>query len=576
MHACSGFQGCTPYTSCGRALATCSAAQAKAWTDGLGQALWALHSAFQKLGNKTIICNGTGGMYSCDGKTPCFCDAANKERFYPNENDLQQVVDAAGVDNGLNPFWGIIHVPHINDAIGNFNKSLAGFLATAGAAGTPFGFGVGFEYECEEGGWLRDFSELHKPLGPPAGPPKVSNVNITAGSRAAVFTRAYKSGVKVFYNSTAHPRDSSACIEWGDGSRTDAGGCEAMDVHMLSHAWQGAWKSDDGQDEGHSGTPAGGGCTVLGTATCYTDSTTAHTINRPLGPKTATSPHYRGMTQQGCAQLCHNQNKKLAGVEYGWQCYCGNALNFVPAPSTGCTMACPGNSGEKCGGADAVFVFEFNCTGKGPGPAPGPGPGPSPSPPTAGDFDWLDPCNLTAVANRSKVGFGWCDYSAPALTRAKALVQAMTLDEKARTMQPFAPPISRLRLPPLWTTDALHGAFSSPHYKNCTVFPQAVANAASFDREYLRRMARVAADETRAKTNGEYGIFKSQTYFSSNVIWTPVVNLCRDPRWGWVSRTLPSAHSKSHPARADFWKWPFCHLVQPLPGNAGGGPVSDL
>jgi beta-glucosidase-like glycosyl hydrolase len=78
-------------------------------------------------------------------------------------------------------------------------------------------------------------------------------------------------------------------------------------------------------------------------------------------------------------------------------------------------------------------------------------------------------------------------------------------------MVPFAPPIGRLRLPPLWTTDALHGAFSSPHYSNCTVFPQAISNAASFDKRYLAKMARVAADETRAKTNGEYGVFKSQT-----------------------------------------------------------------
>ena len=34
----------------------------------------------------------------------------------------------------------------MNEGVGNFNKSLAGFLATAGGAGTPFGYGVGFEY----------------------------------------------------------------------------------------------------------------------------------------------------------------------------------------------------------------------------------------------------------------------------------------------------------------------------------------------------------------------------------------------------------------------------------------------
>jgi beta-glucosidase-like glycosyl hydrolase len=49
---------------------------------------------------------------------------------------------------------------------------------------------------------------------------------------------------------------------------------------------------------------------------------------------------------------------------------------------------------------------------------------------------------------------------------------------------------------------------------------------------YMHKMARVAADETRAKTNGEYGRFHSQDYLHSNVIWTPVVNICRDVRWG--------------------------------------------
>jgi beta-glucosidase len=51
-------------------------------------------------------------------------------------------------------------------------------------------------------------------------------------------------------------------------------------------------------------------------------------------------------------------------------------------------------------------------------------------------------------------------------------------------------------------------------------------------------MARVAADETRAKTNGEYGRFRSQDYLHSNVIWTPVVNICRDARWGRCQETL--------------------------------------
>ena len=54
-------------------------------------ALWDLHDQLKAKGNKTIICNDTGQMFACGGKKPCYCDAANKERFYPNVNDLKQV-----------------------------------------------------------------------------------------------------------------------------------------------------------------------------------------------------------------------------------------------------------------------------------------------------------------------------------------------------------------------------------------------------------------------------------------------------------------------------------------------------
>ena len=55
---------------------------------------------------------------------------------------------------------------------------------------------------------------------------------------------------------------------------------------------------------------------------------------------------------------------------------------------------------------------------------------------------------------------------------------------------------------------------------------------------YYRSFARVAADETRAKTNGEFGRFRTQDYFLSNIVWTPVVNLCRDSRWGRCQETM--------------------------------------
>lgn len=233
-----GFQGCSP-DGCPGALANCSDLQQKAWLQGLNTTLWELHRQLKAKGNKTIICNGTGKMWACGGKTPCFCDAANKERFYPGENDLAQVVDSAQDQDGLgHPFWGIIHVPHVNEKRASFNKSLAGFLATAGGAGTPFGYGVGFEYDCEQGGWLREYAELDQSVGPPAGPPKITNMSGGGGRgpTTAIFTRRYASGVRAFFNASNPPSTSSSCVAWSDGSRTESnGGCAQM------HAWRGTW-----------------------------------------------------------------------------------------------------------------------------------------------------------------------------------------------------------------------------------------------------------------------------------------------------------------------------------------------
>ena len=58
-------------------------------------------------------------------------------------------------------------------------------------------FAAGGRYDCEEGGWLREFPELEQKLGPPTGPPKMSDRH-SSGPRSpvtAVFSREYSAGV---------------------------------------------------------------------------------------------------------------------------------------------------------------------------------------------------------------------------------------------------------------------------------------------------------------------------------------------------------------------------------------------
>lgn len=64
-----------------------------------------------------------------------------------------------------------------------------------------------------------------------------------------------------------------------------------------------------------------------------------------------------------------------------------------------------------------------------------------------------------------------------------------------------------------------------------TVFPQAIALAASFDVALVGEVARAISDEARAKHHayaalGDHGHYKGLTY------WSPNINIFRDPRWG--------------------------------------------
>ncbi len=116
-----------------------------------------------------------------------------------------------------------------------------------------------------------------------------------------------------------------------------------------------------------------------------------------------------------------------------------------------------------------------------------------------------------------------------ALERAHKIVAKMTLEEKASQLKYDAPAIPRLGIPAYnWWNEALHGVARAG---TATVFPQAIALAASFDERAQKEIAEVIATEGRAKYNaqsrhGDRDIYKGLTF------WSPNVNIFRDPRWG--------------------------------------------
>lgn len=88
------------------------------------------------------------------------------------------------------------------------------------------------------------------------------------------------------------------------------------------------------------------------------------------------------------------------------------------------------------------------------------------------------------------------------------------------TIQRFLLEKTRLGIPVLFADEALHGAMKD----QATSFPQPIAMASSWDPELVTRVNDVAAREIRAR--------------GSHIIFSPVVDIARDTRWGRTEETF--------------------------------------
>lgn len=113
--------------------------------------------------------------------------------------------------------------------------------------------------------------------------------------------------------------------------------------------------------------------------------------------------------------------------------------------------------------------------------------------------------------------------------RAADLVSRMTLEEKISQMQNTAPAIPRLGIPEYdWWNEGLHGVARAGL---ATVFPQAIALAATWNPELMFRIAGIISTEARAKYNDAIVHGNHARYFGLT-FWSPNINIFRDPRWG--------------------------------------------
>ena len=115
--------------------------------------------------------------------------------------------------------------------------------------------------------------------------------------------------------------------------------------------------------------------------------------------------------------------------------------------------------------------------------------------------------------------------------RAVDLCSRLTLDEKAKLMLDESPAIPRLGIKKFfWWSEALHGA---ANMGNVTVFPEPIAMASSFNPDLLYKCFDIASTEFRAQYNHRMHDLKGEDEkFHSLSVWTPNVNIFRDPRWG--------------------------------------------
>lgn len=113
--------------------------------------------------------------------------------------------------------------------------------------------------------------------------------------------------------------------------------------------------------------------------------------------------------------------------------------------------------------------------------------------------------------------------------RAELLVKELTLEEKAHLMMDGSRSVERLGIKPYnWWNEALHGVARAGL---ATVFPQPIGMAASFNPEMVYEVFNAVSDEARAK-NTYYASQDSRERYQGLTMWTPTVNIYRDPRWG--------------------------------------------
>jgi len=120
--------------------------------------------------------------------------------------------------------------------------------------------------------------------------------------------------------------------------------------------------------------------------------------------------------------------------------------------------------------------------------------------------------------------------------RARDLVSRLTVEEKISLLNATFNGVPRLDIPKYFHgNEALHGVVRPGKF---TVFPQAIAFAATWNPDLILSVSSAISTESRARWNElKRGENQKALYSDLLAFWSPDINLARDPRWGRTPET---------------------------------------
>ena len=145
---------------------------------------------------------------------------------------------------------------------------------------------------------------------------------------------------------------------------------------------------------------------------------------------------------------------------------------------------------------------------------------------------WLG-LSLIMLAGPARAQDWRADYLNPDCAveeRVEDLLHRLTLEEKVGQMENVARPVPRLGIEGYdWWSESIHGVGRAGR---ATVFPAAIALAATWDVPLVAQVGTVISTEARAKHQEA-----PAARYHGLTDWAPALDLARDPRWGRIEET---------------------------------------